>query len=100
MDITEYVNQEDPKRRPNVYLQKDDVVLRKRSHISGRETYEVEVKAFPEFRYSVTIPNIRNYKGEWMRVYTTDGDGNEKKMSVFLCKLDYGIFNFKHDEKN
>jgi len=74
MTLTEYINQKEPIRKPKVILQDGEYKFGV-THTKGLDKVtQVFIKGFP-YEYSVT-----NKRG---CLYTTDSDGNQKKLSVF-----------------
>ena len=80
MTLVEYINQIDPIRMPTVLLKAGEYVLGTsitlhRHSVKEETLTQVWVKGFP---YEYCLINDR--------FYTTDGDGNPKKLSIFRIK--------------
>lgn len=73
--LTEYLNQENPVRMPRVVLQDDEYTLGFELKTINSTVQEVYIKGIP---YTYCMYNGRSI------LYTTDSDGNPKKLSCFV----------------
>jgi hypothetical protein len=71
MTLDEYINQKEPRRRPDVRLKRSEYTLFQ----FHRQAFLVEIHAYPGVEYVL--------KPETGRLYTTDAHGNKKNPSVF-----------------
>lgn len=81
MNLQEYLNQTDPVKMPEVFLEDDDYIVGTsvpgywKNSIEKTLRTQIFIKAFPGVEYVK--------EGSWSQLYTTDGDGNPKSLSCF-----------------
>lgn len=85
MTLTEFFNQTEPQRMPNVLLERSEVHIGQTINnvIQERSLTPIWIiDGCAELVWGVTYVLI----GEGKRLWTTDEDGNPKKMSCFSLK--------------
>jgi len=84
MTLTEYLNQADPHRMPNVVLDKTEYTIASSINIPNKGKLSLVYITDPEAKILWGIEYVK-----WdndTTLYTTDADGNPKKRSCFSTK--------------
>lgn len=80
MNLSEYLNQQDPKRNLSVLLQQDEYQV----GVSHKVGLIVHTQVFITHLNFISQFGMIEYVLIGGRLYTSDSDGNAKRLSVFM----------------